>query len=58
MTKAHFVTQEDLYNTTLPFNSFRTEVEIRAAFEDSEQKLGVQLLHISRRPIKLYENGK
>jgi hypothetical protein len=58
LTRTHLVTQEDLYNTTLPFNSFRTEVEIRAAFENSDQTLGVQLLHISRRPIKAYENSK
>ncbi|XP_056000180.1 uncharacterized protein LOC130048075 [Ostrea edulis] len=50
------ISKEDLRNTTIPVNTFRTEAEFIAPFKDSTQELGLQLLHISRRPTKLYEN--
>jgi hypothetical protein len=39
-------------------NGFRTEVDLRAPFEDGEHALGVKLLHIIKRPVKAYENSK
>ncbi|XP_048739943.2 uncharacterized protein LOC125654181 [Ostrea edulis] len=52
----NMISKEDMRNTNIPLNTFRTEAEFRAPFEDSTQELGLQLLHISRRPVKLYEN--
>jgi hypothetical protein len=53
-----FVLQEDLHNTTLPINNFRTEVELKTPFENNGEELGLQLLQIKTRPIKFCDNSK
>jgi hypothetical protein len=53
-----FELQEDLHNTTVPINTFRTEMDLKAPFENNGEELGLQLLQIKTRPIKFYENSK
>ncbi|XP_056001639.1 uncharacterized protein LOC130048656 [Ostrea edulis] len=50
------ITEEDLRNTSIPIYIFRTEDELKGPFEERREELGLQLLHISRRPVKLYEH--
>ncbi|XP_061190904.1 uncharacterized protein LOC133199032 [Saccostrea echinata] len=52
----NIITKEELSNTTIPSYPYRTDTELRAPFDDIGQQIGIQLLELRKRPIKICEH--